>query len=106
MPGFQSPAGLYILADADFPANRPFSADFGRFLPLDQIQARTARNTRLVRSPEARSAGAPDPPENGRIVTYAGVGSYMLWRSPRAPVALKGWLEHFTPQQLSDHSGK
>jgi len=30
----------------------------------------------------------------------------MLWRSPRAPVALKGWLEHFTPQQLSDHSGK
>jgi len=45
------------------------------------------------------------PPENGRIVTYAGVGSYMLWRSPRTRVALNGWLEHFTPQQLSDTYG-
>jgi hypothetical protein len=45
------------------------------------------------------------PPENGRIVTYAGVGSYMLWRSPDTPVALNGWLEHFTPQQLTDTYG-
>jgi hypothetical protein len=45
------------------------------------------------------------PPENGRIVTYAGVGSYMLWRAPHTPVALNGWLEHFTPQQLNDTYG-
>jgi hypothetical protein len=45
------------------------------------------------------------PPKNGRIVTYAGVGSYMLWRSPETPVALNGWLEHFTPQQLTDSYG-
>jgi hypothetical protein len=29
----------------------------------------------------------------------------MLWRSPRTPVVLNGWLEHFTPQQLSDTYG-
>jgi hypothetical protein len=45
------------------------------------------------------------PPKNGRIVAYAGVGSYMLWRSPETPVALNGWLEHFTPQQLHDTYG-
>src|SRR5262249_60989541 len=45
------------------------------------------------------------PPKNGRIVTYAGVGSYMLWRSPRTAVALNGWLEHFSAQQLSDTYG-
>ncbi len=45
------------------------------------------------------------PPENGKIVTYAGVGSYMLWRSPETPVAVNGWLEHFTKQQLDDTYG-
>jgi hypothetical protein len=40
------------------------------------------------------------PPPNGHIATYAGVGSYMLWRSPSAPVELDGWLEHFSPAEL------
>jgi hypothetical protein len=40
------------------------------------------------------------PPPSGHIATYAGVGSYMLWRSPRAPVELDGWLEHFSPAEL------
>jgi hypothetical protein len=45
------------------------------------------------------------PPENGRILTYAGTGSYMLWRSPDTPVVLNGWLEHFTRPQLADTYG-
>ncbi len=45
------------------------------------------------------------PPEKGRIVTYAGVGSYINWRSPHTRVVLNGWLEHFTPQELSDNYG-
>jgi hypothetical protein len=57
-----------------------------------------------LRSPVVDYALA-HPPKNGRIVTYAGVGSYMLWRSPRTAVALNGWLEHFSPQQLSDTYG-
>jgi hypothetical protein len=57
-----------------------------------------------LRSPVVDYAIA-HPPKNGRIVTYAGVGSYMLWRSPRTAVALNGWLEHFSPQQLSDTYG-
>lgn len=40
------------------------------------------------------------PPPSGHIAAYAGIGSYMLWRSPRAPVELDGWLEHFTPAEL------
>jgi hypothetical protein len=40
------------------------------------------------------------PPPSGHIATYAGVGSYMLWRSPNAPVELDGWLEHFSPAEL------
>jgi hypothetical protein len=40
------------------------------------------------------------PPASGHIATYAGIGSYMLWRSPRVPVELDGWLEHFTPAEL------
>jgi hypothetical protein len=43
------------------------------------------------------------PPTKGRIVTYAGVGSYINWRSPRTPVVINGWLEHFTAQQLRDN---
>jgi hypothetical protein len=45
------------------------------------------------------------PPKQGRIVTYAGVGSYINWRSPETPVVLNGWLEHFTPQELRDNYG-
>ena len=45
------------------------------------------------------------PPEHGRIVTYAGVGSYINWRSPDTRVVLNGWLEHFTPQELRDNYG-
>ncbi len=43
------------------------------------------------------------PPEHGRIVTYAGVGSYINWRSPDTPVVLNGWLEQYTPQELQDN---
>src|SRR3954470_15058715 len=43
------------------------------------------------------------PPKHGRIVTYAGVGSYINWRSPNTPVVLNGWLEHYTPQELQDN---
>jgi hypothetical protein len=43
------------------------------------------------------------PPKHGRIVTYAGVGSYINWRSPNTPVVLNGWLEQYTPQELRDN---
>jgi hypothetical protein len=42
---------------------------------------------------------------SGRIVTYAGLGSYFKWRSPETRVVLTGWLEHFTPQELRDNYG-
>jgi hypothetical protein len=45
------------------------------------------------------------PPKHGRIVTYAGVGSYINWRSPSTRVVLNGWLEHYTPQELRDNYG-
>jgi hypothetical protein len=45
------------------------------------------------------------PPAHGRIVTYAGVGSYINWRSPNTPVVLNGWLEQYTPQELRDNYG-
>jgi hypothetical protein len=45
------------------------------------------------------------PPERGRIVTYAGVGSYINWRSPGTPVVINGWLEQYTPQELRDNYG-
>jgi MFS family permease len=40
------------------------------------------------------------PPARGHIAAYAGIGSYMIWRAPRAPVELDGWLEHFTPAEV------
>ena len=40
------------------------------------------------------------PPRHGRIAATAGMSSYLLWRSPATPVAIDGWLEHFTPIQL------
>jgi hypothetical protein len=43
------------------------------------------------------------PPKHGRIVTYAGVGSYINWRSPKTPVVLNGWLQQYTPQELQDN---
>jgi hypothetical protein len=45
------------------------------------------------------------PPKHGRIVTYAGVGSYINWRSPKTPVVINGWLEHFSAQELRDNYG-
>jgi hypothetical protein len=45
------------------------------------------------------------PPKQGRIVTYAGVGSYINWRSPGTPVVLNGWLEQYTAQELRDNYG-
>ena len=63
-----------------------------------------AKADSYLRSPVVEYALA-HPPENGKIVTYAGVGSYMLWRLPDAPVAVNGWLEHFSKQQLDDTYG-
>jgi hypothetical protein len=40
------------------------------------------------------------PPSKGRIASYAGVGSYLLWRAPKTRVVLDGWLEHFSVGQL------
>jgi hypothetical protein len=40
------------------------------------------------------------PPRNGRIAALAGVGSYVLWRSPRMHVVIDGWLEHFSADEL------
>lgn len=58
-----------------------------------------ARNERIL---SARLIGyaLSHPPRSGHIAAYAGIGSYMLWRSPRAPVVLDGWLEHFSPAEL------
>jgi MFS family permease len=56
------------------------------------------------KDPHLRSAvvdyALAHPPSEGRIVAYAGVGSYILWRSPNTPVVLNGWLEHFTADDL------
>jgi len=45
------------------------------------------------------------PPRRGRIVAYAGPSSYMLWRAPDTPVAIDGWLEHFTEAELRANFG-
>jgi hypothetical protein len=41
-----------------------------------------------------------NPPKAGRIATAGGVGSYINWRSPKTPVMINGWLEHFSEQEL------
>jgi hypothetical protein len=58
-----------------------------------------ARNEPLFRTRLIEYA-LSHPPPRGHIAAYAGIGSYMLWRAPRAPVELDGWLEHFTPAEL------
>ncbi len=45
------------------------------------------------------------PPEHGRIAAYAGASSYVLWRSPKTPVVIDGWLEHFRPGELRGNYG-
>jgi len=62
--------------------------------------------------PDADRVGNPavqyaikHPPRHGRIVAYAGPSSYMLWRDPETPVAIDGWLEHFTEQELRANFG-
>ena len=50
-------------------------------------------------SPLVRYALA-HPPPHGRIASYTAVGSYLLWRSPKTPVVLDGWLEHFSSSEL------
>ncbi len=45
------------------------------------------------------------PPKHGRIAAYAGASSYVLWRSPRTPVVIDGWLEHFRPSELRGNYG-
>ena len=58
---------------------------------------------------DAKPLGSPlvsyaiaHPPKSGRIASYAGVGSYILWRSPHTAVVLNGWLEHFSSRQLGE----
>ena len=45
------------------------------------------------------------PPKHGRIAAYAGAASYILWRSPRTPVVIDGWLESFKPSELRGNYG-
>ena len=45
------------------------------------------------------------PPKQGRIASLGGVSSYLLWRSPRTPVLIDGWLEHFSPGALRANYG-
>jgi hypothetical protein len=45
------------------------------------------------------------PPEQGRIAAYAGASSYVLWRSPKTPVVIDGWLEHFRAGELRGNYG-
>jgi hypothetical protein len=45
------------------------------------------------------------PPKQGRIAALGGVSSYLLWRSPRTPVLVNGWLEHFSPAALRANYG-
>ncbi len=61
-------------------------------------------NADRVGNPAVRYA-VDHPPERGRIVAYAGPSSYMLWRDPETPVAIDGWLEHFTAAELEANFG-
>jgi MFS family permease len=45
------------------------------------------------------------PPQHGRIATYAGVGSYLLWRTPTTRVVIDGWIEHFSAAELRGNYG-
>jgi MFS family permease len=45
------------------------------------------------------------PPKHGRIAAYAGAASYILWRSPRTPVVIDGWLENFHAAELRGNYG-
>jgi MFS family permease len=56
-----------------------------------------ARNP--FRSPLVRYALA-HPPAHGRIASYTALGSYLLWRSPKTPVVLDGWLEDYSSSEL------
>jgi hypothetical protein len=58
-----------------------------------------ARNESIL-NPRLVEYALDHPPRSGHIAAYAGIGSYMLWRSPQAPVELDGWLEHFSAAQL------
>ena len=61
-------------------------------------------NSDRVGNPAVRYA-IDHPPARGRIVAYAGPSSYMLWRDPETPVAIDGWLEHFTEDELRANFG-
>jgi MFS family permease len=63
-------------------------------------------------TPDSHRVGNPavqyaikHPPGRGRIVAYAGPSSYMLWQAPGTPVAIDGWLEHFTEEELRANFG-
>jgi hypothetical protein len=58
-----------------------------------------AKASPLLR-PNLVSYALAHPPPHGRIVSYAGVSSYILWRSPTTPVVLNGWVEHFSFSQV------
>ena len=98
-------AFMIVCAAPDRPAR-----SVGRFTAASLAAALSlAATLALVLGPphSARPLGSPlvsyaiaHPPRTGRIAAYAGIGSYLLWRDPRTPTVLDGWLEHFTPFQL------
>jgi hypothetical protein len=66
----------------------------------------------LLGTPDSHRVGNPavqyaikHPPPSGRIVAYAGPSSYILWRAPDTRVAIDGWLEHFTEDELRANFG-
>jgi hypothetical protein len=63
------------------------------------ISVGPARNEQPLGSTLVRYA-TEHPPSEGHIASYAGIGSYMLWRAPHTPVELDGWLEHFSAEEL------
>ena len=88
--------------DADPRARRPLRRGRGRGDPRLGGVLGPARDDPTLSFPVADYAIA-HPPAHGRIVTYAGVGSYINWRSPNTPVVINGWLEQYTPQELQDN---
>jgi hypothetical protein len=66
----------------------------------------------ILGTPNADRVGNPavqyaiqHPLKRGRIVAYAGPSSYILWRAPTTPVAIDGWLEHFSEGELRANFG-
>src|SRR5690349_15382059 len=80
MPGFRDPAGTYMLADADLPANRRFCRNFQASSPSISAKSCSKRyQYRPVRSPRI-------PDEQGRLTSRS------TWALIAALIALVGAL--------------